>query len=193
MKIRIGDNNFEVAVADSDKKRQIGLSQLEKLPKGKGLMMKFDSRTLTPIRMSDMSFPLDLVFIKDNKVMKVVSAEAGAKDVKPPSDYDSVLELNLGEGGKLKSGYEVESIGEKHGDGTITIAEGGLEANGPRHVLDENGKIQANLLGSERVFSRKDTEKLFKHAKDKNLKKLGKAVVDALNRQDTQDPEYAKN
>ena len=193
MKIKVGEEIFEVAIADTDYKRSIGLSQLKKLPKGKGLLMKFDSRTNTPIRMSDMNFSLDLVFIKDGKVSKVISADAGAKDVKPPSEYDSVVELNLGEGGKLKVGQEMSSVGVKNDDGTVSMADGGLTVKGVRQVLDADGKNQANLVGGERVFSRKDTAKFYKYAKDKNYKKLGAAIVDAINRQDTQAPEYAKN
>ena len=193
MKIKIGDSEFTIAVADSPSKRQIGLSTLKKLPKGKGLLMKFEQEEKIPVRMSDMQFPLDLVFIKGNKVQKIVPSEKGVKDVSINDTSDAVLEVNLGEGGKLKPGMEVAFIGEKKEDGTVVMADGGIDPDGIRHVLDEDGKNQMNLLGGERIFSRKDTDKFFKYAKSKDYKKLGLAIVDAINRQDTQDPQYSKN
>lgn len=193
MKIKVGDSEFVIAVADTEEKRIVGLSQLDSLPKGKGLLMKFDSYTRTPIRMSDMKFPLDLIFIKDGKVIRVKSAENGSSDIKATANYNSVLEINQGEGSGIKSGDKVSIVGEKNPDGTISMADGGLEKLGSRHLLDEDGNIQMNLLGAERVFSREDTDKFFKYAKSKDFKKLGKAIVDAINRQDAKPPEYSKN
>lgn len=193
MRVRVGDIEFEIAIADNEQNRMIGLSQLTSLPKGKGLLMKFESYTRTPIRMSDMNFPLDLIFIKDNKVIRIKSAQNGGSDIKAIAKYDSVLEINLGEGKGINVGDDLVMLGEKNADGTISMANGGLEKLGSRHLLDEDGNIQMNLLGAERVFSREDTNKFFKYAKNKDFKKLGKAIVDAINRQDSKPPEYSKN
>jgi len=193
MKVKIGDKVFNVAIADTDTKRQIGLSKLKKLKSGDGLLMVFDQTDKWPIRMSDMKFPLDLVFINDDKVVKVAHAKAGSKDVIPTKPYNKVLEINFGAGDGIKTGAELTEVGEKQEDGTIKMANGGLDPAGQRHVLDEDGKIQGNLLGEERIFSRKDTAKLMSLASKKDYKKLGKAVVDMIHTQDTQPPEYAKN
>jgi hypothetical protein len=143
--------------------------------------------------MSDMKFPLDLVFIRDGKVVKVTSAQNGDPDVKPGVLYDDVLEVNFGDASSIKKGDEVTTVGEKKEDGTVEMVEGDIPAEGARHVLDEDGKVQANLLGEERIFSRKDTAKLMKLAKEKKYKAIGKAVVAMIHRQDTQEPEYAAN
>lgn len=193
MKVRFGDIEFEVAVADDDRKRSIGLSKLKELPKGKGLLMKFESKTTTPIRMSDMKFPLDLVFMADSEVLDIIGAKDGAEDIQPKKPYTEVLEINAGEAKKLKTGTKMSVVGIKNEDGTVTVADGGIAIDGNRQVLDEDGKNQANLLGEERIFSRADTAKFFKYAAAKDYKKLGLAVVDAITRQDTQEVEYAKN
>ncbi len=193
MKVRVGNKLFNVAVADDDSKRQIGLSRIEKMGNDEGLLMVFDEADKWPIRMSDMSFPLDLVFINDDKVVKISHAKAGSKDVIPTKPYNKVLEVNFGKSNGIKSGDAFSEVGEKKEDGTIKMANGGLDPTGPRHVLDEDGKVQGNLLGEERIFSRKDTAKLIKLANDKAYKKLGKAVVEMIHRQDAQPPEYANN
>lgn len=50
-----------------------------------------------------------------------------------------------------------------------------------------------NLLGGERIFSRIATNKMFALAKDKEYKKLGKFIVDEIEKQDTRPAEYAAN
>lgn len=193
MKLKVGNEEFTVAVADTEYKKQVGLSKLEKLPKGSGLLMKFDTPIKVPVRMSDMQFPLDLIFILHTSVQKVISAEAGSEDVTIPNVSDKVLELNKGEGKKIKPGMEVSIIGEKLKDGKVIMADGGIEPKGVRHVLDADGKNQMNLLGEERIFSRDDTGTFMKFAQSGDLVKLGKAVVKSINKQDSNKPEYSKN
>lgn len=193
MRVRIKDQIFEVDVADTEQQRLVGLSTLDTLPKGKGLIMKFAMLTDTPIRMSDMKFPLDLIFINGNKVVEKITAQNGIPDVIPKKKYDSVLEINAGEGSVIRVGSVVDYVGSKNEDGTVDIAEGGIETVGSRHLLDEDGKNQMNLIGAERVFSRKDVIKFYKYATEKQFKKLGRLVVDSINRQDTKDPEYSNN
>lgn len=193
MKVRIGDREFKVAIADNDQTRVVGLSTLDSMKDDEALLMKFDSATNVPIRMKDMSFPLDLVFINDGKVVHKTSGKSGQDDIKINKDFDAVLEINLGSGGKIKVGDSLDYVGTKNNDGTVTMAEGGLEAKGNRHVLDEDGKNQMNLIGAERIFSRKDTDKFMKYANNGDFKKLGKAVIEAINRQDTQKKQFAKN
>lgn len=65
------------------------------------------------------------------------------------------------------------------------------------HVLDENGKVQTNIEGDERIFSRKHTAKLLELAEkahsseaDNDYKKLGMAMMRMIDKQDTQEQEY---
>jgi uncharacterized membrane protein (UPF0127 family) len=192
MKVKIGESEFKVVVADTDEKREVGLSTLDKLPKKHGLYMKFDNATRIPITTEKMKFPLDVLFIKDSKIQKIVPMEVG-KTTSIGKDSDAVLEVNMGEGGKFRTNQRIELIGSKEEDGSISIVEGEIKASGNRHLLDDNGKVQMNLLGEERILSRKDTEKLLTLAKKKDYKKLGRFLVNVINKQDSQEPEFSNN
>ena len=193
MRLKIQDKIYEVQVAQTPEELQIGLSQTKKLAKDTGMLLKFGGIEEHPIRMSDMSFDLDLVFIQDNLVVGVLPAQAGSEDVTIGETSDSVLEIKGGQAAGISVGSEVELLGEKTEDGKVVMAEGGVEAIGSRQLLDEDGKNQMNLIGEERIFARSVTEKLFKYAEAGEFKKLGKVMVDDINKQDTQKPEYAEN
>lgn len=55
-------------------------------------------------------------------------------------------------------------------------------------------EVQKKLEGKERIFSRKDTEEIFRLAKladdDKGLKRLGKALYDMVAVQEEKPPAY---
>ena len=193
MRLRLDDKIFDVQIAQTPEELQIGLSQTDKLTKSEGLLLKFPELADHPIRMSDMKFGLDLVFLNGGSVIKAIPAEAGSEDVVLGKPSDSVLEIKSGQGADIHPGATLEVVGEKNEDGTVTAASGGIEAEGPRQLLDEDGKNQMNLIGGERIFARSVTEKLFKYAKSEEYKKLGKVMVDDINKQDTQKPEYAEN
>lgn len=193
MRIKIKDTVFDVVVAKTPEELQIGLSQTSKLAKTEGLLLQFESADNHTIRMSDMSFDLDLIFINGDQVVKMIPAKAGADDIDIQNNSTAVLEVKSEAGSGISAGTAVEILGEKNDDGSVSMMEGGVPTAGARHLLDEDGKNQMNLVGAERIFSRKVTEKLFKYAKADELKKLGKIMVDDVNKQDAQDPEYADN
>jgi uncharacterized membrane protein (UPF0127 family) len=169
MKVEVGNKQYKVAVADDDRKRSIGLSKADSMKNGQGLLMRFDYKGPWSIRMSDMSFPLDLVFVgEDDSIVDIQSADAGSDLVYSKEPYVSVLELNKGDAAGLKVGDKLNEIGEKRKDGVVEMAGGGITPSGVRHVLDEDGKNQMNLLGGERIFSRKHTKRLIELAKNKD-------------------------
>lgn len=193
MRIKLNDKIFDVRVASTDEELQVGLSQDTKLSKLEGLLLKFPNAADHSIRMSDMSFDLDLVFINDGRVIKVLPAKAGVDDLSIGEASTAVLELKSGAATGIAAGVTVEILGTKNDDGSVSLAEGGIAVIGERQVLDEDGKNQMNLIGGERIFARSVSEKLFKYAKSSEFKKLGKVMVDDINKQDTQEPEYADN
>jgi len=192
MKIKAGDKEFTVKVAADDNSRAIGLSTTEKLPKKEGLVLKFEEAYDVPITMADMKYPLDIIFSNGGKIGKIVTAQPG-DEVMAGIPSDLILEINAGEADGIKVGDVLEMIGEKKPDGTVEMADGGLAPKGERFVLDENGKNQMNLLGNERIFSRKATRRIFELANKKEFKKLGKFLIDEVRRQDNRPAEYAAN
>lgn len=204
MKLKVGDKEFSVKVADTDETRTNGLKPVKagSMPKTAGLVLKYNQATPANITMVDMKFPIDIVFIKDNKVQKIVSAEPGEENITINDVSDLVLEVPKGAAEGITEDSVVDWIGEKKEDGTIEMAHGGIVApvDGAMHVLDENGKVQGNIQGDERIFSRKHTEELItlaaaaeKSKSDNDYKKLGMAMMRMINKQDTQEQEYVKN
>jgi len=200
MKVKIGNNEYDIKVASSEAKRKKGLKGVTKLPKGSGLVLSFSEEQVVPITMKGMKIPLDIIFSRGGKVQEIRSASIDSPDIIIDGPSDFILEINRGEANGIKTGDEVNWVGEKSEDGIITMASGGVAAKeGQMHVLDEDGKNQMNIKGNERIFSRLHTAKLVKLAtkaddtkEDSDYKKLGKAIVDMLIKQDTQDQEYVK-
>lgn len=193
MKIKVGDKEFNIDQATTPEELKKGLSGKKDLPKGSGLLLSFSKADRYPITMKDMQFPLTLVFEDGGKVIDITTLNPGDSDYVGKLPYTSVLEINPKEAEGIKHGNDVLVIGKKNDDGTVDIADGNIEPKGVAHILDENGKVQMNLLGSERVFSRKATEKIFDLAKSNNYKKLAKFVFKEIQAQDDRPEEYSKN
>jgi len=197
MKLNIGEEQFIVKVASSEASRKRGLSGVKSLPKGNGLVLKYSEPTTMTVTMKGMNFPLDLIFIKDYKVIAVKKANTWDTDIDIGKPIDMVLEVNAGDKGSIKIGNDVSWIGEKTDKDTIIMAEGGLVPEGTLHVLDEDGKVQMNTMGNERVFSRIHTRQLYNlsvNAKNpSDFKRIGRAMVRMLNKQNTQPLQFSKN
>ena len=193
LKLRVGDSTFKVRVSESNEESIIGLSTTERLPKQEGFVMKFDGTSIIPISMKGMQFPIDIIFSLNGQVTKVVTAKPESKDIVINKPSDLIIEVNAGEATGIKAKDFVSFVGEKNDDGTVTIAEGGLDIIGGRQVLDEDGKNQMNLKGGERIFSRISTKRMFELAKAKEYKKLGRYAIKEIINQDKRPAQYAKN
>lgn len=113
---KIGRWEFKLIVARSEKERGVGLSKFDKLPKDFGMIFLFDRPGLYSFWMKDMKFPIDIIFIRGNKIVTIYP------DLKPPKPNDNlpvlspetpsdkVLEINAGLSKKynFKNGDEVK-------------------------------------------------------------------------------------
>ena len=201
MKYKVGDKEFKVAVLDTPEKRMRGLKNIKDMPKGNGVLLVMEQAEDVPITMQDMLFPIDIVFVAGDQVAGVKRGRVGRKDdIRMGVPVTHVLEVNAGEANGVKKGAEAGLIGIKEEGGTIKYLAGDVPPEaGKLHLLDEDGKVQKNLEGDERVFSRKDTAKLIKLSKkaretedEKDFEKLGAAFVKMINDQDSREPEYAE-
>ena len=193
MRIKIGDKEIKANVAKTPSELKKGLLETDELPKGEGLLLQFEEEGDYPITMKGMKYPLTLIFAKGGRINRVLNADPEEDNLRGFGPVDMVLEINPKDAEGIKPGHEMEIVGEKKEDGTVEMAEGGLQPKGAAHVLDENGKVQMNLKGGERIFSRKATSQMFELAKKGDYKKLAKFVFDELDRQDSRPEEYAKN
>jgi uncharacterized membrane protein (UPF0127 family) len=98
--IRVGEKRFNLYVAETEVDKQIGLSKYEKISNNRGMLFVFDKPEYYPFWMKGMKFPIDIIYIKGDKVVTVI------KDLKPENSdsiiyypiapSDKVLEINAG-------------------------------------------------------------------------------------------------
>lgn len=100
-KVTMGNHTFSVSVARTEKEKQIGLSERKSLAKNDGMLFLFDQPDYYAFWMKNMDFPIDIVYVDNNKVVYIV------KDAKPVSSgnlpifqpnqkANEVLEINAG-------------------------------------------------------------------------------------------------
>lgn len=185
MKIKIGGKEYTVTVAETEEEKEIGLQNKESLPEDEGMLFIYDEPEDIGFWMEDTYIPLDIIFInEDFEVISIAKGQPESKDIHEEKDVSYVLELNIDSG--VSVGDELEFIDDEQSSSKML-------------VLDENGEIQLELDGGERIFSRPNTKTLLKMAaraykskKDSDYKKLGKKVFSYLKIQDERDEEYVE-
>jgi uncharacterized protein len=108
--VNIGSSTFLVEIADSVTERTLGLSRRNSLPEDSGLLFVFESVGYHGFWMKDMRFPIDIIWIKDDKVVYVlsdVSEDSYPQIFTPGAPANKVLEINAG---------LVRKLGIKEGD-----------------------------------------------------------------------------
>lgn len=99
--IKIGKCQFEVEVVKTAKAQFQGLSNRESLARDKGMLFLFDEKKDRSFVMRDMLFPLDIIFISDNRVISL-HQNLTPEGSKPSRSYesgaavDTVLEIQGG-------------------------------------------------------------------------------------------------
>ncbi len=100
--VTINNKTFNVKIADTEKERQIGLSNTEKLSENQGMLFVFDKPDFYSFWMKNMDYPIDIIYISGDKVTTVIenakpgSSEANLEIYQPDSASDKVLEVNAG-------------------------------------------------------------------------------------------------
>ncbi|MBI4036876.1 DUF192 domain-containing protein [Candidatus Daviesbacteria bacterium] len=103
--IKINDTLIKVEVADTPAKRSKGLSGRESLATDSGMLFVYPQAQKYQFWMKGMKFALDMIFIKDGKVIdEIVDVPAPASGVpdtalpiyQPMTPIDMILEVNSG-------------------------------------------------------------------------------------------------
>lgn len=103
--LTLGSNKLKVEIADTKEKRALGLGGRESLASDSGMLFIFEREDKYAFWMKSMKFPLDFIWIKDEKVVDFIKdAKAplpGQKDNElplyaPNQPIDSLLEVNAG-------------------------------------------------------------------------------------------------
>jgi len=185
MKIKINDKEYIVEVAETEDQKEVGLQNMHYLPEDEGMLFVYDEPEDIGFWMEDTYIPLDIIFIdEDFKVISVAKGQPESKDIHEEKNVSYVLELNQDSG--VGVGDELEFLEDD-------------QPNSKMLVLDENGEIQLELDGGERIFSRKNSKTLIKMAaratksqKESAFKALGKKVFQYLKDQDERGNEYVE-
>lgn len=109
--MRINGVEVVVEVMDTNEKRQQGLSGRETLGENEGMLFVFEQPGIYPFWMKGMNFPLDFVWINEDKVVDLREKVAITEmNIKPGQPANKVLEVNSGwvKKHKIKIGDEVK-------------------------------------------------------------------------------------
>jgi hypothetical protein len=91
--VEIRGNHIEVEIADTSEKAMLGLSHRSKLPDRQGMFFMFPDKADRTFWMKDMSFDLDIIWIDDDRVVKI-DRYAKAEGAFPSRVYSSVIPVN---------------------------------------------------------------------------------------------------
>jgi len=122
-KITLGEKEINVEIADNEAKRKKGLSGRNSIEEDSGMLFIFEEKDIMPsFWMKDMKFPLDIIWINDEKIAQIKSkvpvpkegtADANLPLYTPDKPIDYVLEVNAGfcEKNNIKVGDSVNLDG----------------------------------------------------------------------------------
>ena|SRR5258708_2106474 len=111
-KVTIDNQTFSIEVATTSAEQQKGLSGRNSLPQNQGMLFIFNTPDRYAFWMKGMKFPLDIIFIKDNKIVSISHNVPAPKDANesnlpiftPASPANRALEINAG----LASKYDFQ-------------------------------------------------------------------------------------
>lgn len=192
--IKISDKIYLVQLAETEEERETGLSKTEKLDQDSGMLFVMpEGQSQVAFTMEDMSYDLDLIFInEDDEVYDVQYGKAGSKDPIISTSENLVkyvLEVNPNSG--IKVGDELEFTD------CPDCEEVDEEEINKMYVIGPDGQPQMELIGGERIISRRETKELIRKAKqakksksELDYKKLGRYMFRILDGQNSRPEEY---
>ena len=191
IKLKINDKEYNVLVAQSEEEKERGLQDVIELDSDEGMLFIYTQPQTLEFWMHETSLHLDIIFIdEDWKVKSVQQGTPFDDTILSCDDVQYVLELNQGSG--VKEGDEIDVEDDELNPGR-ELQSKHMEIYGP------NGKVQAQIVGGERIFSIKNVSTLVKMArraqatkKESDYKRLGKKIFEYLRIQDINDPEYVE-
>jgi uncharacterized membrane protein (UPF0127 family) len=101
--VTINGHTFKVETAKTQKEQTTGLSGRNSLPEDEGMLFIFGKADYYNFWMKNMEFPLDIIFIKDNKIVTIIknakipaNPNENPQILKPTGLVNKVLEINAG-------------------------------------------------------------------------------------------------
>ena len=97
----IGNHIFNLAIAKTDREKAIGLAKYKNIPQNFGILFPFEKPDYYAFWMKGMRFPIDIIYIKQNKIVDIHENIQPPKSdneqlpiIKPKETSDMVLEIN---------------------------------------------------------------------------------------------------
>ena len=99
--IEVGQEKIKVEIADTIAKQVRGLGGRVSLERDEGILFIYPDYRRPSFWMKDMNFPLDIIWIKDSRVVDItpnvpVATSTQLLHYKPQQDINMVLEVNAG-------------------------------------------------------------------------------------------------
>ncbi len=113
--VAIHGQKIFVEIADTEQKREKGLSERNSIGENEGMLFLFSQKGSYGFWMKDMRFPIDIVWINGDKIVgmernldpQIGTSEENLRVYTFSGDIDKVLEIKAG---------EIERLGLKEGD-----------------------------------------------------------------------------
>lgn len=100
----LGPHKLTLVLTDTEQRKITGLSGSKPLRENEGMLFHFPAPGRYGFWMKDMKYPLDFLYLRNNKVVEVrtdVSPETYPDIILPTVDFDSMIEMNAGSTSKL--------------------------------------------------------------------------------------------
>lgn len=98
--LKLNNDKISLIIADTEEKREKGLGDTESMPDSTAMLFVFDEPDTYAFWMKDMKFPIDIVWLNENKeVVHIVESampESYPENFVPPQKSQYVFELNAG-------------------------------------------------------------------------------------------------
>lgn len=195
--IEINDKVYKVNIAVTDEEKEQGLQGIEALGENEGMLFMYDEPQEVSFWMDQTPLYLDIIFI--DEYGEVISVSVGQPNDQTPiteKGVKYVLELNTNSGISAGDEVDLSELDEEDEEEDEKDSEEDTVAH-KMIVLNEDGSVQMELEGGERIFSRIHTKRLIslskkalKSKKEADYKKLGKKVFEYIDKQNTQKQEY---
>ena len=113
----INNHTFNLEIAKTSKEKEIGLAKYNNIPQNSGMLFSFEKPGSYSFWMKNMKFPIDIIFIRNNKIIKIFNNVPAPKldnqqlpTYAPNQLSDTVLEINAGLSDKynFKNGDKVK-------------------------------------------------------------------------------------
>lgn len=113
IRVKIKNKTYTLFVADTKEKKGKGLSNIPSIKNNQGMIFIFDKSDYYNFWMKDMNFPLDFIFLQDNKLVDFllnVSPDTYPQTFTSKIPADRIIEIKTGEIKKIKIGDEVKFL-----------------------------------------------------------------------------------